>query len=119
MLNKNIKTLGFIENADDYFKNYRFAFVSGYLSILEAMANKRLVFAVNDNPLKEDYLKMSPFAEFIIIEKDPASLAEKVNYYLNNPKKENEMINKAYKWSTLQSWENLLNIYFKLWNLKK
>ncbi len=119
LIAKKSKVLGFKKNPEKYFQKYHFAFVSRYLSILEAMAAKRLVFALYDNPVKEDYLKMSPFAKFIIIEKDPEKLAEKVLYYLNNPAAEKELTNKAYNWAAKQSWEKMVDIYLKLWSKKK
>src|SRR3989344_359384 len=67
-----------------YLENYNFAFVSRYLSILEALAAKRLAFALYDNPIKEDYLRMSPFSGYIVIENSPKKLAERVDYYLRN-----------------------------------
>ena len=70
--------LGFIEDVREPIQKSDFVFTSGYLSILEAMANKKLVFATFDNPLKEDYLKMSPFSKWIVIESDPKELAKKV-----------------------------------------
>jgi glycosyltransferase involved in cell wall biosynthesis len=112
---KKTKVLGFQKNPEKYFKNYRFAFVSRYLSILEALAAKRLVFALYDNPVKEDYLKMSPFAKFIIIEKDPVKLAEKVLYYLNHPEEENKLITQGYNWASKQSWDALTEKYLSLW----
>jgi glycosyltransferase involved in cell wall biosynthesis len=112
---KKTKVLGFKKNPEKYFKKYRFAFVSRYLSILEALAAKRLVFALYDNPVKEDYLKMSPFAKFIIIEKDPVKLAERVLYYLNHPDEENKLITQGYNWAGKQSWNALANKYLSLW----
>ena len=50
-------------NAGKYFYKYKYAFVSGYLSILEAMAQNTPVFTHYDNPLKYDYLNMTPFKD--------------------------------------------------------
>lgn len=107
--------LGFKENSIDYLKKYDFAFVSRYLSILEALANKRLVFALYDNPVKEDYLKMAPFAKFIIISNSAEKLAEKVKYFLDNPKQSEKFVNEGYKWVKKQSWDNVVKIYLDLW----
>ncbi len=112
---KKYRPLGFKSHSIKYLKQNNFAFVSRYLSILEALASKRLVFALYDNPVKEDYLKMSPFAEFIIIENYPEKLAEKVIFYLNNTKKANELVNKGYEWTKKQTWENVADKYLKIW----
>jgi len=115
ILNKNAKQVGFQKNPEKHYATYRFAFVSRYLAILEAMAHKRLVFAHFDNPVKEDYLKMSPFSKLIIIEKDPKRLAQKVEYYLKYPQKEKDLIQKAFTYAKKQSWENLTSAYLSLW----
>ena len=112
---KQIKTLGFQKNPERYFPQYHFAFVSRYLSILEAFAAKRLVVATYDNPVKEDYLRMAPYAKWIIIEKNPEKLANRVSEILENPKQEQKLINEAYAWVTKQTWEKMVNNYLTLW----
>jgi len=107
-----------VENVSSFIQQSKFVFVSRYLSILEALASKKLVFAVYDNPLKEDYLKMSPFADWVVIENSPDMLVKKVEYFLENPKEANEKIEKGYKWAREQSWEKLTDDYLKLWGLK-
>src|SRR3989344_3372691 len=71
-ISRKVKIYEALDNASDYFQKYNFAFVSRYLSILEAMAAKRLVFAVYDNPLKEDYLRIAPFSKYITISSSPS-----------------------------------------------
>lgn len=115
MLDNNLNVLGFKNDPEKYFTQYHFAFVSRYLSILEAFAHRKLVFATYDNPVKEDYLKMAPFAKWIVIEKDPKKLAEKVAIYLNNPVKEKEMTDSAYLWVKEQTWEKMVTTYLTLW----
>ncbi len=116
LIERQVKVLGFQKNPEKYLRQSHFAFVSRYLSILEAIAAKRLVFAVYDNPIKEDYLKMTPFAKFIIIENDPERLAEKVKYFLTHPEKEKDLVNDAYDWVKKQSWDTLVKLYLSLWN---
>ena len=50
-------------DASKYFYKYKYAFVSGYLSILEAMSQGTEVISYYDNVLKYDYLNMTPFSE--------------------------------------------------------
>lgn len=114
-LNKDIQVKGFQKEPERYFEKYRFAFVSRYLSILEAFAAKRLVFAVYDNPVKEDYLRMTPFAKFMIITKDPSELARKVQFFLEHPELEKKMIAGAYTFVKKQTWKNMVDVYLKLW----
>lgn len=114
-IGKVFKVLGFQKNPEKYFTNYRFAFVSRYLSILEAMMAKRLVFAVYDNPLKEDYLRMTPFAKLINIVNSKNELSEKVLYFLKNSEEEKIMVDKAFEWVKTKSWEALTKSYLLLW----
>src|SRR4030042_695439 len=109
---------GFVVDPSPYFKKSRYAFVSRYLAILEAFANKKLVFAVYDNPLKEDYLKMTPFVKWIIIEEDPQKLAIKIEYYMRNPEISKEMIDQAYRWVRNQTWKKMAGEYLSLWGMK-
>lgn len=109
--------LDFHEDVSAYLNKNHFAFVSRYLSILEALAAKRLVFAVYDNPVKEDYLKMASFAPYIVIAKDEKELAEKVRYFLKNPQDEKQMVEKGYRWVKAQTWENVVSTYEKLWDI--
>jgi glycosyltransferase involved in cell wall biosynthesis len=115
-INKKNKILNAVENAPKYFENYNFAFVSRYLSILEAMAARRIVFAVYDNPLKEDYLKMSPFAQWIKILDSADKIAEEAISMINDSSTAKLMVERAYEWAKEQSWQNLAVLYLRLWN---
>lgn len=112
---EGFKMLGFKENTIDYLMQNNFAFVSRYLSILEALACRRLVFAIYDNPVKEDYLKMAPFASFIVTANSSESLAMKVKYFLNNPKETKKFTDKGFEWVKSNSWEKLSDQYLMLW----
>lgn len=118
-LKKGVILLGNKNSPWEFLEKNRFAFVSRYLSILEAMMVKRLVFAVYDNPVKEDYLKMAPFADFINIAGSAEELVKQVKYYIRNPKEEKRKTEKAHGWVSLQTWNNIVNVYLRLWGLKK
>lgn len=67
--------------ASQYFYKYKYAFVSGYLTVLEAMSQKTEVKSFYGNKLKYDYLHMVPFEnpEYKIPEwKDVADVYEKL-----------------------------------------
>lgn len=117
-IDHRIKQIDFQENITEYLYKNQFAFVSRYLSILEALAAKRLVFAVYDNPLKKDYVEMAPFAPFIVIAHTPEELAQKVLYFVKNPKKEQELVYQGYAWVKDQTWEKVTGTYKKLWDLR-
>jgi len=117
-IQKEVRTLGWIKNPESFFQKYHFAFVSRYLSILEAMASRRLVFAVYDNPIKEDYLRLSPFAKFINILSSKEELSSLVFYFLDHPNKEKAMVYKAFDWVKIQSWDKVSQLYINLWREK-
>lgn len=117
-INKQVKVIGFQKNPERYFEEHRFAFVSRYLSILEAFVATRLVFAVYDNPVKEDYLRMTPFAKYMVIAKDYSELARKVEFFLEHPALEKKMIDDAYQFAKGQTWENMIEVYMKLWKME-
>lgn len=52
-----------------------------------------------DNPVKEEYLKMTPFKEFIITADSPHNLARKINYFKENPKQINKFVDNGYEWA--------------------
>ena len=112
------KVHGFVEDIIPYLIKAKFVFTSGYLSILEAMAAKKLVFAVYDNPVKQDYLEMSPFAKWIVAENSPKILAEKVGYYLKHPEEEKKLVEEGYNWASRQTWDKVVSLYLKLWGIK-
>lgn len=114
-LDKGIQSVGFIANPKDLLQANRFAFVSRYLAILEAMAAKRLVFAVYDDPIKKDYLLLCPFVKFCVITNSAKELAKKVDYYLSHPKEEKKLVNLAYAWAKQQTWEAMCKKYLDLW----
>ncbi len=115
---KYTKVLGFKKNPERYFTKYHFAFVSRYLTILEALASRRLVFAIYNNPLKKDYLIHAPFANFIVVVENPRLLAKSVVYYLSHPQEEKEKVEKGYAWVKKQAWDNVTSLYLSLWKNK-
>jgi spore maturation protein CgeB len=72
-----------------------------------------------NNDLKKDYLLMTPFKDWIVVEKDPEKLAEKIKYYLDHPEKAKPMIEAAYKWVQGQTWEKMADTYEELWGMKE
>lgn len=116
----NVKLHGFVDNPIDYLIKSKFAFVSGYLAILEAMINKKLVFAIYENELKKDYLTQMPKSkDMMVIVSSPEELAEKIAYYYNNPEKAEAKINVAYNFARKQTWEKVADTYLRLWGVKK
>lgn len=111
----NVVFEGFVKDVNKYIYKSNYLFVSRYLGILEGLADKKLIFAVFDNQIKEDYLKKSPFKDWIIIENNPKKLANKIEYFIKNSKERNLKIKNGYNWAKEQTWEKLTDIYLKLW----
>lgn len=108
---------GFQKDPLPYLYASKYAFISRYLGMLEAMVAKKLVFAMYDNPLKRDYLEMSPFSDYVVMVDSPEELEQKVNYFLSHPDEEKELVIQAYKWGKEQTWENVVNTYKALWKI--
>ena len=108
---------GFVKNLDSYINKADLVFSSSYLSILQSLLNKRLVIAAYNNPLKEDYLKMAPFAKWIVIENSPEKLVRKIKYFIRHLEDRMRFVNKAHEWVKDQTWDNVVKLYIRLWKL--
>ena len=111
------KVHGFI-NPNPFLSKAQICFVSGYLSILEAMAHKCIAVAAYDNPLKKDYYKLTPFSKWIIISNSPDEISKKIQYYSKHEKQTKKLIEGGYAWVKQQTWEKLTGLYLKLWGAK-
>jgi glycosyltransferase involved in cell wall biosynthesis len=115
--NLNVKMHGFVFNATDYIKDYKYIFTSRYLGILEAMALKKPVFSEYNKKIKEDYLKMTPFSKYISISPNAEEMIVEVNKYIKG--KSNINVNKAYDWVKDKTWEKMTDNYLNLWKKDK
>ncbi|KKQ51579.1 MAG: Glycosyltransferase, group 1 family protein [Microgenomates group bacterium GW2011_GWC1_38_12] len=105
---------GFVD-PKPYMQKAKYCFASGYLTILEALANKCLVFKTYDNALQKKYFELTPFSKFIITSNNPRKLYDKFKYYEKNSKVANKLIEKGYNWVKWQTWEKLAQDYLNLW----
>lgn len=106
---------GFVAKTDEFIKRASFMFVSRYLGMLEAMVNKKYVLAVYNNKIKEDYLKMTPFCEFISISSNADEIYQELNKLFSDQKLTNDKIQKAYNWVKTETWEKMVKTYLTLW----
>lgn len=113
---KNVKILPFKKNIGDYIAQNRFIFVSRYLSMLEALALKREVVAVYDNPVKRDYLLMSPFKKYVTVVRNSQEIERFVVSALKNGL-QTEKIKRGNAWAKEQTWEKIADNYMRLWNI--
>jgi len=87
---------------------YQIAFVSRYLAILEAMASNTKIIAHYNNDIKDDYLTLTPFAQWIKIVQTPEEIAQAVMT-------KSKIKPVATKWAQAQTWEQVAAVYQKLW----
>lgn len=111
------RVLGFQKNITPYLLKSRFVLTSGYLSMLEAMVARKLVFAIYDSQLKYDTLKMSPFFPHAVVTNNSQELVREIGYFLKNPKKEQDIVAGAHKWACQQTWDKVVNVYLRLWEV--
>lgn len=114
---KSVKIVPFTKDVNRFIENNRFIFVSRYLSILEALVQKKDVIAVYKDPIMKDYLLMSPFKEYVEIFSKADDIARYVTDSLERKTTKNK--EKSYKWAIGQSWENVVLIYLRLWGVSK
>ena len=112
-----IEVLGRVDNPASWIARGRFVFASGYLSMLEAMISRRLVFAVYDNPLKQDYWMMMPQArDRMEIAHTPEGLAESFCALLKDPGRERDMTERSHAFARRHSWEELADLCLRLYS---
>lgn len=110
----SIVKVDFTNDIEKYISSHRFIFVSRYLSMLEALVQEKEVIAVYDNPVKRDYLKLSPFKKFVHMAKNEAEIAEFVINAIKNGS-DPKILQEGYDWASQQTWENICKIYLSLW----
>lgn len=105
---------GFVSNPEAHLARARYAFVSGYLAILEAMAHRALVFSVYDTPLKHDYLASLPTGT-LRIASSAGELAEQLSEAITQSTESQAQIQSAENWARKQSVSALADLYERLW----
>lgn len=114
---KDIDIYPFSDNVEKFIFENEFIFVSRYLSILEALRSRREVVAVYDNPLKRDYLLLSPFRKFIFVARNDEEIANYVMRSIQNGKDQGSL-EAGYQWAQKQTWEKVVATYLRLWDRK-
>lgn len=66
-------------------KDHPIVFASGYLTILEALCARRIVFAYFNNPLREEYLRLHPAANSMFICGSAADVAAGLKQLRESP----------------------------------
>jgi glycosyltransferase involved in cell wall biosynthesis len=105
------------DEVEQVLKSSRYALVSRYLGIIEAMQVGRLVVAAYNNEIKKDYLLTHPQKTNMIIGREAKALA--VQLLSLSTSQEKNMIEPAQDWAKTQTWEKIARGYIHLWRNKK
>lgn len=87
----------------------------GHTSILEAFTYKCFVVTTYNNPVKKDYLLMTPFNKWLKVINSPKHMARAIKYFSANPDQALNKINLSYNWVQTQNWNNTVKVYLNLW----
>lgn len=107
------KVHGFVSDVFPFMKKSDIVFGSSYLVILEALSCGKPVVAFYENPMKHDYLSMSPFAKWICIT-DNVQEAEAYCLTMRNGYSANEL-REIQKYIQSISWAHITDQYESLW----
>jgi glycosyltransferase involved in cell wall biosynthesis len=105
---------GRVEDVTPWLANARVALVSGLLGMLEAQARGARVVALYDNPLKEDYLRMSPQGEHAAL----CGSAKEVAAALAGEPDETAIAG-AFAFAQTQTWARVADLYRDLYRTVK
>ncbi len=111
----DVRFHGQVSDVMPYLTRARFAFVTGLLTMLEAMASGAIVLSLYDNPLKEDYLRLSPGARHAIISDSPAELAGRAAALMASPEALDERAAEAFEFARTQTWHKVAELYVDLY----
>jgi glycosyltransferase involved in cell wall biosynthesis len=98
-----------------YLLQARYAFVTGFLAILEAMACRRLVLSIYDTPIKRDYLELFPARDAIVIAGSAGELAARLAERLDAPERSRELLDRAQAFAHEQTWRKVAETYLHVY----
>jgi glycosyltransferase involved in cell wall biosynthesis len=111
-----VRFLGTVADPREHYARASVAFVSGYLAIWQALAMRRLVFAVYENELKRDYLLGFPEAERVLsVSPDAASLAEALLAHLEEPAMGEERREQGAALAAAHTWDRVADLYLDMY----
>ncbi|OGJ22369.1 MAG: hypothetical protein A2804_00400 [Candidatus Pacebacteria bacterium RIFCSPHIGHO2_01_FULL_46_10] len=114
-----IKYKGVTKTPEIILAKYRFACVSRYLSMIEAMQIGRYVFAQWNNAIKRDYLKSFPAVQWCSVSSLPEDIAQEMMYIIDHPEREKSAVHNAQTWAKKQTWERVADVYESLWQTSR
>jgi|LSQX01.2.fsa_nt_gb glycosyltransferase involved in cell wall biosynthesis len=119
----SLRMHGGVEDPTRFLLGARFALVSGYLAMWEAMACGALVLALYDNPLKRDYLEAFPPARaggeagpLVEVCGSPAEGADRLAWLMAHPEEMRARAAAARALAAEQTWRRVAEQYLALWS---
>ncbi len=108
---------GMVSPVTPYLEEATLVICTGYLGILEALAGRRAVFSVYDNPLKRDYLSLHPCAgRGLAVAGTPLEMAGQLAAYLAAP--ESAGLAWGEQFARQQTWPAIAQMYLDLYRGK-
>jgi glycosyltransferase involved in cell wall biosynthesis len=89
-------------------------FASSYLSIIAGLASGAHVIAYANNPLKLDYLSMTPFKQFITICTSIEDIRNALDIRLTTQQRSDQQT-----FARSLTWENIKDVYYAVWGTQK
>jgi len=114
----SVQLCGWKNDPYQYTSKSRIIFSSQYLSIIEALQLKKVVFSIYTNEIKKDYLLSLPISKYILISNNYLHLAKNIKKILEKPNNHKEKIENAYAWASRQTWGKIYTQYLELWGQK-
>lgn len=111
----DVKFYGFVKNASSRLSRYKLAFVSRYLSLLEAMRVGIPIVSAYNNQIKKDYLDCHPMRENFFASDDPQKIAVQLIKLQKLSTLEKLKITRAQQWAKKQTWPKMTGLYQTLW----
>ena len=105
---------GFVAEPMPWLAGAKASFATGYLTMLEAMAAGKPVFAVYTHDLKRDYLQMSPFAKYVTIVGSAEALAAQLQA-IWPPRPDQPPLTAARRFALEHTWDRVADTYLALY----
>ena len=106
-----------VDDVYDVIDSYDIVIASGYLTIIEALSSNKVVLSYYNNALREDYLRMHPAAESMLICGSEEDVSNKVRHYLNEREIKVQKFKQGWEWARHQTWESVADKYLQLWGI--
>lgn len=113
-LNKYGTVHGIVEDVEQYIIQADIIFASSYLTILEALAYGKRVYAVYEHALKEDYLKLAPFAEWMTIAESAQDMYREIMQH-KKASFQNPHTHDIRSYLEMITWDKVADTYIALW----